>query len=74
MATPFTPNKSKKVKHLQAAEKKILEAIAALQAAKQNADHWTDFATIAHFENELSKFLSTDNNQAGFQPYIKNNS
>jgi hypothetical protein len=71
MATPFTPNKSKKAKHLQTAEKKVVEAIKALQTAKENAEHWTDFATITHFEKQLSEFLSSDKNQTGFRPYIK---
>ena len=67
---PFKPNKSKKTAAMKKAEKKVLEAITALQTAKENADHWADFASIAYFENQLNEFLSSDNGECGLSSFI----
>jgi hypothetical protein len=67
---PFTPNATKKLEKLATAANKVSEAIKALEDAKKSSEHWAEWETLQYFKNQLQKFMSEDNGEAGFDPYI----
>jgi len=73
MNNPFTHNPKAKAKSLKAAAAKVRAAIAALEEAQTSAEHWGDYETIGYFKSQLADFLSSDNGEAGFEPYAKSN-
>jgi hypothetical protein len=70
MNTPFTTNKPARNFALIDAEKKVREAIKALQLAARSANGWDDFSTINYFAQSLNEVLTCDHNEAGLAPYI----
>lgn len=67
---PFTPNAAKKLEKLATAANKVSEAIKALEEAKKSSENWAEWETLQYFKNQLQEFLSEDNGEAGFDPYI----
>lgn len=67
---PFTHNPKAKLEKMARAANKVREAIAALEQAKKHAEHWAEYETLEYFKHELEEFMSCDNGEAGFEPYV----
>lgn len=68
--TPFTPNPEKHVAKMDEAKKLVQQAIKALDDARKSSANWAEYSTLGHYQLELVTFLSCDNGEGGFQPYI----
>ncbi|PKN91092.1 MAG: hypothetical protein CVU44_20975 [Chloroflexi bacterium HGW-Chloroflexi-6] len=67
---PFTPNTTKKLEKMATAANKISEAMKALEEAKKYSDDWAEWETLQYFKHQLQEFMSQDNGEAGFEPYV----
>jgi len=67
---PFTPDQNKKMEAMVDAANHVYAALKALDEAAQCSDHWGEFATLNSFKRQLADFMSSDNGEAGFDPYM----
>ncbi len=68
---PFTPNIEKRDAQLHNALRNVQDAVDALALAQESATMWGDYETIQHFKHHLSEWLSSDNDEAGYEPYLR---
>lgn len=67
---PFTPDPDKNMEALVDAANHVYSALKALDKARLSAENWAEYSTLNSFKLELVRFMSCDNGEAGFDPYI----
>jgi hypothetical protein len=68
---PFESNPEALMEKMTEAANGVLDAIRALEMAKNNVENWAEWETLEHFKKDLHQFMICDNGEAGFQPYLE---
>lgn len=68
---PFTNKPQEKATKMIEAASHILSAMHALEDAQGCAEHWAEYETLGYFKTQLAEFMSCDEGEAGFEPYMK---
>ncbi len=67
---PFEFNRDDRDTNIQMAAIKVEDAINHLESAMLGARDWSDYETMMYFKKQLADWLSNDNGEAGFDPYV----
>lgn len=67
---PFINSPEEKIEKIAEAAAHILSAIQALTNAQKAVENWAEHSTLTYFKAELEQFMTCDNGEAGFEPYL----
>lgn len=69
---PFTANPEKRDVAIKDAYDAVQSAVVHLKKAQRSAANWGEYETLQYFARELSEFISSDHDEAGFGPTYRN--